>query len=77
MIDRKRCPECDSTDLHVHGDVAAKGGYGPDLLPGASGIFVYAKMRAIVCRGCGLIRLYASQDALRKIDGDHGWQRLL
>lgn len=76
MTTQKNCPECDGTHLYVHGDISAKGGYGPDLLPGTSGIFISAKMKAVVCKDCGLIRYYASQEALAKVTNDHGWQRL-
>jgi len=76
MATRTNCPDCSSTNLYVHCDVSAKGGYGPDLLPGTSGVFVSAKMKAIVCKDCGLIRFYASQDALTKVNADRGWQRL-
>ncbi len=76
MTSRKTCPDCESTNLYVQGDIAAKGGYGPDLLPGTSGIFVYAKMKTVVCKDCGFIRLYASEDALAKVTSDRGWQRL-
>lgn len=77
MATRKTCPECDGTNLHVHGGIAAKGGYGPDLLPGTSGIFTSAKMKAVVCKDCGLVRFYASQEALARITSDRDWQRLL
>ena len=49
MSSSKQCPECESTHLYVHGDISARGGYGPDLLPGTSGVFTNAKMKAIVC----------------------------
>ncbi len=53
-----------------------RGGYGPDLLPKTSGVFVGAKMRAVVCKDCGLIRYYASTDALKKITKENDWTRL-
>ena len=70
------CPECGGSNLYEHGDISAIGGYGPDLLPGASALLSPAKMRAVVCKQCGFIRFYAAQDTLAKIDGDRGWQRL-
>ena len=76
MAIRKHCPECDGTNLFARDGIAAKGGYGPDLLPGTSGLFTSAKMKAVVCRDCGFVRFYAAQDALAKVDTDHGWQRL-
>ncbi len=77
MSTHKQCPECGSSETYEHGDVSAKGGNGPDLLPGASGFFKTAKLRVVVCKSCGFVRLYASQAALTKITTEHGWQRLL
>lgn len=34
-------------------------------------------MKAVVCKDCGLVRFYASQEALARITSDRGWQRLL
>lgn len=64
MSSRSECPECNSRDLYSHGGVSARGGYGPDLLPGTSGVFSTAKMRAVVCKGCGLVRFYASTETI-------------
>jgi len=75
MSNRKNCPECESTNLFVHGDVNTKGGYGPDLLPGTSGVFIPSKMKTVVCKDCGLIRFYASQETLAKVSTNRGWQR--
>lgn len=72
----KPCPECDGTHLYVRDNIRTRGSYGPDLLPGASGIFSGARMKAVVCRDCGLIRFYASRETLARIDSDHGWKRL-
>ena len=77
MAIAKNCPECNGTNLFSHGGIQARGGYGPDLLPGTSGIFASAKMVTVVCKDCGLIRFYASQEAIGKITSDNGWNRLL
>jgi predicted nucleic-acid-binding Zn-ribbon protein len=71
-----QCPECGSNDLYSQGGINARGGYGADLLPGASGVFSTAKMRAVVCKGCGLVRFYADADALKRIGRDHGWNKV-
>ena len=76
MTDHAHCPECNGTRLYAHGDIRARGGYGPDLLPGAGGVFIAAKMKAVVCKDCGLIRFYADRKALERIDGDDGWTLL-
>ena len=77
MATSKHCPECDGTELYVHGDISTRGGYGPDLLPGTSGLFTTAKMKAVVCKDCGLVRFYAQRDTLAKLTADHGWQRMM
>ena len=76
MHEEKSCPECGSNDLYSHGGIDVRGGYGPDLLPGTSGVFVGAKMRAVVCKNCGLVRYYASTEALSKITRQNGWNKL-
>ena len=70
------CPECRGDNLYTHGGISARGGYGPDLLPGASGVFASAKMRSVVCRDCGLVRFYASDEALARITPANGWRKL-
>ena len=77
MKDQKNCPECNGTNLYTQGDISVRGGYGPDLLPGAGSLFRSAKVKAVVCADCGLIRYFASQDALRKMAGSDKWKRLL
>ena len=77
MASHKTCPECGSSELLTHSDISTRGGYGPDLLPGSGGVFTSPKMRAVVCRGCGLIRYYASQETLKKIVQKGEWNRLL
>lgn len=76
MRSASACPECDSTDLYSHGGISARGGYGPDLLPGTSGMFSNAKMRAVVCKNCGLVRYYAGTEALKRIGREEGWNKL-
>jgi len=70
------CPECRGDNLYTHGGISARGGYGPDLLPGASGIFASAKMRSVVCRDCGLVRFYAGNEALARITPENGWRKI-
>ncbi len=76
MPNQKSCPECGSHDLLMHGDIPARGGYGPDLLPGAGSVFTSPKMRAVVCKDCGLIHYYATQETLQKIVEKGQWNRL-
>ncbi len=77
MASQKSCPECGSNDLLTHSDISARGGYGPDLLPGSSGLFTSPKLRAVVCKDCGLIRYYAAKETLQKLIEKGQWNRLL
>lgn len=75
MPRHKPCPECASTELLVHEDVAARGAYGPDLLPGGSKWYGVPRMTAVVCRGCGYIRNFASGDTRDRLSTDRRWRR--
>lgn len=77
MATTKSCPECGSGNLYSYNDISARGGYGPDLLPGAGGVFTSPKMNAVVCKDCGLIRYYASQDTLKKLMEKGKWNRVM
>ncbi len=70
------CPECKGTNLYAQSGINARGGYGPDLLPGAGSLFSSAKMRSVVCHDCGLVRFYASDEALARITPANGWRKL-
>ena len=72
----KSCPECQGTNLMTHGGISARGGYGPDLLPGTGGIFTSPKLRAVVCKDCGLLRYFVGHDTLQQVNTDNGWYQL-
>lgn len=76
MRDPRTCPDCGSSDLHSHGGIPARGGYGPDLLPGLSRMFTSARMRAVVCRQCGLVRFYVAGEDLKRVNRENGWSAL-
>ena len=71
----KPCPECKSNNVYRYKQqIDAAGGYGPDLLPKlAPNIFSHAKCLPLVCADCGYIRLYASPEALRKLENSKHW----
>jgi predicted nucleic-acid-binding Zn-ribbon protein len=77
MATRKNCPDCGGTNLYASREISARGGYGPDLLPGASLWLRSAKMKTVVCKDCGLIRFYAVEDTLGRIHRDTGWERVV
>lgn len=76
MTTSKKCPECAGGNLFERGGVGTRGAYGPDLIPGTSGVFGAARMKVVVCMDCGLARFYAAPETLAKIDTDKGWNRV-
>jgi hypothetical protein len=70
------CPECESRDVFkTKGQVSAGGGEGPPLLTGLGPWYAPAKMMVVVCRSCGLIRAYASEEARKKLGESSKWTR--
>ena len=65
-----KCPNCGSSDLYrsVH-ETSANGGFGPRLLPELS----WGRFRVVVCKDCGLTRLFASTLDTQALSGP-GWE---
>jgi predicted nucleic-acid-binding Zn-ribbon protein len=68
------CPNCGSDDLRA-ATADAGGGFGPDFLPGLSGMFSRSTFDVVVCCKCGLTRLFASFEALDKLLKSAIWHR--
>ena len=66
------CPNCGSSQVYrcVH-ETSASGGFGPNLLPELS----WARFRVVVCKDCGLTRLFASA-VDRQALSSPGWERV-
>jgi len=73
--ERKPCPECGQNNLYS-AIAIARGGYGPDLLPGLSGFFTSANFKVITCADCGLARFFAAEEAIKKLPTANSWRRL-
>lgn len=71
-----KCPECDGSDLH-YAAVDSGGLYGPALLLGLGSFLRLAKLRVLVCAGCGLTRFYAERHACAKIQSARVWRRVV
>lgn len=71
------CPECGSADVYRYREpIDIGGGYGPVLLPKLNpGPLRIAKALPVVCRTCGYIRLFASEDARSRLEGSDHWQK--
>jgi hypothetical protein len=74
MADREACVECGAKSLFVSPAAAANGGQGPELLRGLGGWLSRAKMRVVVCKACGLMRLYAEDEACDRLGNPNGWK---
>lgn len=72
------CPECHSDKIYRYTEEIDSGGaYEPILLPRLNARRLsMAKMIPTVCGECGYIRLFASQDALDKLEASKQWVRV-
>jgi hypothetical protein len=74
-VQREPCPACGERTLFVSEPQGANGGYGPELLPGLGGWLSRAKMRIVLCKSCGLMRLFGDQAALDRLGNPgSGWR---
>jgi predicted nucleic-acid-binding Zn-ribbon protein len=72
----RKCSSCGSEDLHRTQGVNARGGYGPDLLPGLGGFWSGAKIEVVVCANCGLTQLYADEKARTQLASSNKWSKV-
>jgi hypothetical protein len=63
------CPHCQGRDLFAT-EVE------PDFLPGLGSWFTSAKLRVVVCAGCGHTQLFVSPEARQKLASSRHWRRL-
>lgn len=75
-IRMKPCPVCSSNEIYQHAedfsDPSSPGG--ATLLPGLGGTFGAAKVRPVVCQSCGYVRIFASEDARKKLKTAKHWK---
>ncbi len=68
------CPHCRSERVFKCERTIDSATIGGELLPKlASGAFSSAKMRAVVCADCGLLRYFVEPDALSKLEASKHW----
>ena len=71
------CPNCDSENAYRTSEpVSAGGGYAPNYLPGLAGFLGSSKVHLVVCRDCGLMRVFAAPEALERLGESKKWQRI-
>ena len=67
------CPNCGGSDLYRSlGTASANAWSGPNLLPHLQ----WDQFRVVVCRECGLTRLFASPSVRQDLAGGN-WERLV
>jgi transcriptional regulator with XRE-family HTH domain len=71
------CPHCGSDEVFESERLIDTTTIGGELLPKlASGAFSSAKMRAVVCRHCGLLRYFVDEGARDKLTSSKHWRRV-
>jgi len=70
------CPVCGSNEVYQYdepfSDPSAPGG--ATLLPGLGGVLWAAKICPSVCSGCGYVRIFASEEARKKLKTAKHWK---
>lgn len=71
------CPNCRSTEVYQSTRLADTTTIGGELVPKlATGRFSSAKIRAVVCEACGLLRHFVDEAARDKLRSSPHWVRL-
>ncbi|HEV7764086.1 MAG TPA: helix-turn-helix transcriptional regulator [Thermoanaerobaculia bacterium] len=75
-IRMKPCPVCGSNEIYQYesyfSDPSSPGGV--TLLPGLGGILSAAKLSPSVCHKCGHVRIFASEEARKKVKTAKHWK---
>ncbi|MGQ0554021.1 MAG: hypothetical protein ACT4PU_12480 [Planctomycetota bacterium] len=76
MTLRTPCPSCRSNEVYTT-TVDARGGYGPDLLPGlGTKWYCGPKLMIAACAGCGHVQFALPEAQRDKLAKAKKWQRL-
>ena len=67
------CPHCQANEIYHH-RVEARGGQGPDLLPGIGEWFDYGKFDLYICAKCGHIQFFLQSDRLDQLR--ENWEKV-
>ena len=72
----KSCSVCGSNEIYQYEKDFQWPGVtgGESLLPGLGGFFTLAKVRPSVCLGCGNVRIFASEEARKKLKASKHWK---
>lgn len=69
-----KCLACGKDDL-LAANVASRGGYGPELLPGTGFIFS-AYFTIVVCSDCGFVHWYVRSQDIEKVKKSRSFKRI-
>lgn len=56
--------------------MSAGGGYAPNYLPGLGSFLRAGKFFLVACASCGLVRFFASPEAIEKLPTSAAWERI-
>ena len=75
-VHMKPCPVCGSNEIYQYKkDFGDTGGTGETLLPGLGSRFIFvAQIRTSVCHSCGHVRIFASEEARKKLKTSKHWK---
>ena len=75
-VHMKPCPACGSNEIYQHKDYFPNpgGAGGETLLPGLGGLFFGAEICPTVCNSCGYVRIFASEEARKKLKTSKHWK---
>ena len=70
----KKCSECGGGEIY-RAEIAAGGGYAPDMLPGAHAWWRAGKMEVYVCGSCGHYQFFVPEEYLSKVKQGKKFER--
>ncbi len=70
------CPNCGSRTLYRSEEVEATSTHGPNILPWLGRLFHRARMSLVLCKDCGLVRVFATPEARAKVSESEHWKQL-
>jgi transcriptional regulator with XRE-family HTH domain len=72
----KPCPACGSNEIYQYKDYFPNpgGAGGETLLPGLGSLFLAGKICPAVCHSCGHVRIFASEEARKKLKTSKHWK---
>jgi transcriptional regulator with XRE-family HTH domain len=75
-IRMKPCPVCGSNEIYQYEDYFSdpSGPGGATLLPGLGSVLWVAKLCPSVCQSCGHVRIFASEEARKKLKTSKHWK---